>query len=119
MMQWAGWMRNKYPELDLLHHVPNGGMRSRGEAGKLKTIGVKRGVPDLFLPIARCGFHGLFVELKAHGGKVGPSQVEWITRLIDEGYAARVCWGADEAIQTIENYLKQTNGSKSGGAVNG
>ena len=52
MLAYAG---RKYPEAQLLFHVPNGGKRNAAEAAHLKRQGVKAGVPDLFLPVARGG----------------------------------------------------------------
>ena len=39
------FMENRYPELKLLHHCPNGGKRDRVSAAVLKRQGVKAGVP--------------------------------------------------------------------------
>ena len=51
IFQWAEIMAFKVPELELLHHIPNGGMRSKAEAVRFKRTGVKAGVPDLCLPV--------------------------------------------------------------------
>ena len=53
-------IRRQWPELALLHHIPNGGTRDAVEAKHLKQQGVKSGVPDICLPVARGGYHGLF-----------------------------------------------------------
>lgn len=42
-------IRRQWPELALLHHIPNGGTRDAVEAKHLKQQGVKSGVPDLCL----------------------------------------------------------------------
>lgn len=112
VMQWSRLAVGQHPELALLHHVPNGGSRHVAEAARLKAAGVKAGCPDLYLDVARGGYHGLRIELKAQGGRISPLQDWWIERLREEGYMAMVCWGADEAIATIESYLRlpcQTN----------
>lgn len=89
-------------------HIPNGGSRDAREARNLKLQGVKPGVPDLFVPLARSGFHGLFIEMKRrNGGRVSEKQAEWIERLQAENYAAVVCHGADEAINAIELYMRR------------
>lgn len=64
LFRWAAFQSGKYPELKLLYHVPNGGSRKKSEAGRFKAEGVKAGVPDLCLPVARGGYHGLYIELK-------------------------------------------------------
>lgn len=64
LFQWTTFIRTEYPEVDLMFHIPNGGSRNKLEAANLKRQGVKAGVPDLFLPVSRGGYHGLFIELK-------------------------------------------------------
>lgn len=90
---------------DYLHHSPNGGKRSPFEAKKFKQMGTKAGFPDLFLCIARGGYHGLFVELKTAKGKVSPLQQTWLDRLNKQGYKAVVCYGYDEARGVILDYV--------------
>lgn len=105
---WAAWEIAKYPELELLHHIPNGGKRNAREAANLKKQGVKAGVPDMCLPVARGGFHGLYIELKRKkGGSLSDYQKKWINQLNEQGYKAVVCHGADEAIKEIEGYLSR------------
>lgn len=87
--------------------IPNGGRRNPGEAAHMKRCGVKPGVPDIFIPVPTEKYHGLFVEMKAkHGGRLSNLQHEWIHRLRECGYDARVCFGADEAIRVITEYLE-------------
>ena len=102
---WALCQRGKYPELDLLFHIPNGGSRHPKEAANLKRQGVKAGVPDLLLPVARGEYHGLFIELKVGRNKPTDKQTGWMNALSDEGYAVRVCYGWDAAKETIIQYL--------------
>lgn len=104
--QWAKIHACKYPELELLYAIPNGGQRHIAVAAKLKAEGVKRGVPDYCLPVARGRYNGLYLELKAPGGRVTVEQNWWIDKLEDQGYAAGVCYGADEAIRILETYLR-------------
>ena len=105
LFQWVEYAKSRYPELDLLYHIPNGGKRDKLEAARLKREGVKAGVPDLCLPIARGGFHGLYIELKAGKNTATPLQRQWITALNREGYAAAVCTGWEQAAEVIGDYL--------------
>lgn len=107
VIEWAEWASAKFPCLKLLYHVPNGGSRSRAEAGRFKSEGVKAGVPDLCLPAARHGYHGLYIEMKAVGGKVSDKQTAWMNALAGEGYFCRVCYGADAAIRLLEKYVRE------------
>ena len=82
VIRWSIGQIDAWPELALLHHIPNGGKRGKAEAAKLKRMGVKPGVPDLHLPIARGGFHGLYVEMKRlDGGRVSSEQRVWLAAL--------------------------------------
>lgn len=106
LFQWTTFIRAEYPEIDLMFHIPNGGSRNKLEATNLKKQGVKAGVPDLFLPVSRGGYHGLFIELKYGKNKPTEKQTEWLTNLNEQGYAVAVCYGCDEASEKILKYLK-------------
>jgi hypothetical protein len=54
-------------------HIPNGGARTKAEAGIFKALGVRAGAPDLL--IVRAG-QALFLEVKAPGRKLSPAQIE-------------------------------------------
>lgn len=105
IFEWCAWNRGKYPELELLYHIPNGGKRSKAEAARFKREGVKAGVPDLCLPVARRGFHGLYIELKAEKGVVSAEQKKWIAELKRQNYCTFVAYGAAAAIKELVFYL--------------
>lgn len=107
LFSWARMKERKYPELRLLHHIPNGGSRNQIEAKHLKAQGVKSGVPDLCLPVARGLWHGLYIEMKRQkGGRVSDAQRRWLEDLEKQGYRAEVACGWQEAAQIIEIYLQ-------------
>lgn len=106
LFQWAGYFTNKYPELELMHHIPNGGKRAKTTAVRLKKEGVVAGVSDVFLPVARSGYHGLYIEMKAKGGKLSDNQKWWIKATMDQGYKSIVCFGWEEARDVIVEYLE-------------
>lgn len=95
----------KHPELRLLFAVPNGGDRHPAVAAKLKSEGVKAGVPDYVLPVARGPFHGLAIELKTATGSASREQKQWIADLRDQGYRAEVCRGWEQAFNLIKEYV--------------
>ena len=105
VINWARFYAKDFPELDLLHHIPNGGSRNQLEAANLKRQGVKAGVPDLCLPVARNGKHGLYVEMKWQNNKTTEKQDWWLEQLRQQGYETAVCWSAEEAMDTIAGYL--------------
>lgn len=71
----------------------------------MKRQGVKAGVCDNFLPVARHGWFGLYVELKYRGNKPSPKQIEFIEFVTKQGYLAVVCWSWSEAAEVIKEYL--------------
>lgn len=101
----------RYPlAAKLIYHVPNGGHRHKLVAIELKKQGVKAGIPDLVLPMARGGYFGLYLEFKAtppHDSPVSASQDACLHALIDQGYLAIVCRGHRDAIEAIRAYLLQ------------
>lgn len=114
VFQWAKLAEGTLPELQLLLAIPNGGHRHIAVAKKMQAEGVKAGVPDMLLPVARGGFHGLWIEMKADGsrpkrpGSKGPlseEQRRWLQALNDQGYRAAVCFGSREAIDLLTQYL--------------
>ena len=106
IFNWAKMREAIYPELKLLHHIPNGGSRNKIEAANLKRQGVKAGVPDICLPVPRGKYHGLYIELKHGKNKLSDLQAEWLRGLNEQGYLALCIYGWQDAIRIIENYLK-------------
>ena len=107
IFEWRAYQVGKYPELALLHHVPNGGKRDKTTATTLKRQGVRAGVPDLVLPVARCGYHGLYIELKAPGGALEQAQIDFLQAVEQEDYLALVCVGWRAAAQVLTAYMEQ------------
>lgn len=125
LMDWAGRQRNLYPELDYLFHVPNGGKRQKEiaidaktgeeyewcpEGNRLKLMGLKPGVPDYFLPVARGDYRGLFIEMKdcdpgKEDQKTSRAQKHWLRFLGEQGYCARPCPSWEHARDLILDYL--------------
>ncbi|WP_338585855.1 VRR-NUC domain-containing protein [Pseudomonas sp. MAG733B] len=103
-------LRIRMPEVaDLIFHVPNGGHRVKAVAAKLKAQGVKAGIPDLVLPMARGGYFGLYIEFKAtppNDAAISDSQHERIRKLNAHGYLAVVCRGHFDTMEQIRAYLR-------------
>lgn len=110
LFRWATLQECKYPELILLHHIPNGGKRNISTARRLKMEGVKSGVPDIFLPVSRGLYHGLYIELKVRGNTTTDNQDTWIAHLQKQGYQVNVCYGWEEASTVILEYLSKRSG---------
>ncbi len=102
--------RAQYPDVGtLLIHIPNGGARKNAfEGWRLKNQGVRAGVSDLLLPVARGGFFGLWIEFKAappNNAAVSDKQEEWVEAMLAQGYSAHFCLGVDAAMRVLRAYL--------------
>lgn len=113
VLQWAATARlqGHYPETRKLFAIPLGGKRHIVTAMRMKATGSKKGVPDLMLPVARQGYHGLFVELKLpeyetrkDGGR-SAEQLRWGLDLSEEGYKVAVAYGWQQAVAHLVGYL--------------
>lgn len=111
LFQWARLMEPKHPELALLFAVPNGMRTSIRTAVKAKAEGLKRGVPDVWLPVPQfrwIEYHGLVIEMKAPKGTTSPEQKRWMAALREYGWRCEVCYSTQEAIDVILDYLGAT-----------
>lgn len=115
LFRWAEAFKDDYPGLELLNGSLNGVKLFVGQAVKAKKAGMKKGFPDISLPVPRGGYHGLFIELKIKAyrnikgkmvhPKVSGEQLWWLDQLKEMGYRAVVCYGFDEAKVEIVGYL--------------
>ena len=106
LFDWASYRT----DLQLMFHIANEGRRSVQHTQALLRQGMKPGVPDIMLPVARGRYHGLFIEMKRRiGGRVSPEQRAWQKALLEEGYCAVVCKGFEDAKETIDWYMRGAN----------
>ncbi len=108
LMNWARMNEAFIPELSLLYHIPNEGKRTNG--GIIKAAGMRKGVPDLCLPVGRHGFHGLYIEMKFEGGKTTKEQNAFIKALQEQGNKVIIAYSAEQAREVIRNYLSRAVG---------
>jgi hypothetical protein len=99
-------LAGKFEEIHLLHAIPNGDWRGWGTGKKLKAQGVIPGIPDLNLPVARSGFHGLYIELKKARGSVKADQWEIMEALHRQGHCVRLCNNLEVTLRIIRDYLE-------------
>lgn len=109
LFMWASLpeQQERYPELRLMFHIPNGRKRSKIDGARLKAEGAKPGVPDIFLPVARRGFYGLFIEMKAANGALSTVQHDYLRKLTQQNYCCSVVSSFAEAKNYIEWYLRK------------
>lgn len=125
LFAWAALSVGKYPQLKWLYAVPNGGSRHIAEATKMVATGLRKGVPDIALPIPiqrrdyhsfheafKYGYHGCYIELKIkkrrkeENGGCSSEQVSWLEQLQSMGYFVAVCYGWEDARDTLIAYLE-------------
>ena len=106
LFQWADYQFKTLPELALMYAIPNGGKRHKTVAFKLKKEGVKSGVLDIHLPVARGEFIGLWIEMKFGKNVLSKVQKAWVDALRLEGHRVEICYSSIEAIEVIKDYLK-------------
>jgi hypothetical protein len=108
LFEWAAYNIKRYPELELLIHIPNEGKRSWRAGHELKLQGMKAGAPDILLPVPSRHHTALWIELKRRkGGRISEAQKHMMFALKKYGNMAVVCYGWEQARDVILNYLRQ------------
>ena len=97
IVEWLRWIE---PDCKWLH-IPNGGARTKAEAGILKALGVEAGAPDLHLCLN--GGWCAYIEIKKPGGRVTPEQTAFRNKCERRG--AR--WALAESIEDVERIFHQ------------
>jgi hypothetical protein len=107
----------RFPGLETLHSIPNGGARPKKrnpntgaiyspEAQRMVREGLKPGMPDLCLPVSRQGFLGLYIEMKdPNRPKPSQNQTTCHEQLREQGHRVEVRTSAGGAIKLISSYL--------------
>lgn len=103
LFQWAERVKGIIPAIALMYHVPNEGKRTNGAI--LKAAGLKKGVPDVCLPVPSGGFHALYIELKYGKNVPTDEQEEYMELLRQQGNKTEVCYSARDAQEKILEYL--------------
>jgi len=100
------WLSISYPHVRrVTFAIPNGGGRDIREAVNLKKQGVSPGVFDIFISVARNGFHGLYIELKVGRNKLTKEQKIFQEEVSRENYATKVCYSFESVKEAVEDYL--------------
>lgn len=100
---------------DYVYHIPNGGQRAAIEAAIMVGQGVKPGVSDFHVPLARRNFIGLWLEAKKPlnafatyneaRAAVSEEQQDYLDRMRWAGHATVVCYGWMELYVCTWYYL--------------
>lgn len=112
LFQYAEIQERTDPRWRLLNASQNGlAAASTVAAARAKAAGMKKGFPDISLPVPRGPWHGMYIELKRVGAPpsaVSTDQKKWLADLTEQGYRAIVARGWVEAVEQIETYLAFT-----------
>jgi len=105
LFHWARMRAATLPGLELLHSIPNDGIRSPITGHLYKLRGMLPGMPDICLPVPRGKYAALYIELKAGKGRLSEIQRLRLSQLEAVGNAAVPCWGWEQAQRIIKLYL--------------
>ena len=104
-VQCVRWFRMRFPG-ELIYSIPNGGYRTKTTAKLMCAEGQLAGICDLHIPIARNGYHSMYIEMKnGKAGILSNKQKEMITKLKEYGHYVAVCHSFDEFVRETEGYL--------------
>ena len=109
--RWVFAQERVYPELRWVCHIPNGGSRHPLEAVKLKRMGIRAGVADVFIPNPNpfAASKGLWIEFKSLNGKQSSSQKSFTLAMSLSGYKYEICRTSQAAINLTKSYLRIGN----------
>lgn len=113
------YLRKAYPEV-LFTISPASMVSNQFARMKLSRMGYTNGTPDIiiFKPVIKTPdrntiqtYSGLFIELKRSkiygASKQSDEQKTWQSLAEKAGYAYRLCYGAQEAYESIDWYLRE------------
>lgn len=85
----------------IMFHVPNGGKRSKAEAGRFKALGVLAGVADLqFLAEGR----PYFIEVKTESGTQSAAQKDFHSACRQQGIPYVICRDVEGALKCLKDW---------------
>ena len=106
------WLRMQHPNVaEHTLHIGNERKATYYMGYIMKRMGVLKGASDIFMAWPTKSYHGLFIEVKSKKGKPTPHQLAFLERMNAVGYLGKVCYGADEVISTMMDYLHQGTSS--------
>lgn len=106
LFAWRDTQLARYPDLEWMFAIPNGAYRDIRTAARSKREGQKAGVWDIFLPVYRKPYHGLWIEMKAGRNKLSEQQKAFSDAVIAQKFCCLVMRSWEDAAQSIESYLK-------------
>jgi hypothetical protein len=109
--QFFGILRRlDHPAAQWAFAIPNGFLDTKSKRIRAWQEGMLSGVPDIFVPYPVRGFHGLFLEFKAQGGRVTKAQEDFLNYAHSVGYKAALVFGLREALEVFKEYIEGSEG---------
>lgn len=109
VFDWIKLNEEEFPVLKTIFHCPSSFFGTGFAIVMwLKKLGFRRGIYDLIIPIAKCGYSGYWIEFKAEKKKLSKDQVaikELINQYSDNPTKFEVFYDADSCIRSIKDYL--------------
>lgn len=102
---WA----KRHPLARRAYAIPNAAKRSMRLAAHMIAEGLRKGVLDVHLPVARGLCHGLFIEFKAGRNTLTPEQRAEAHQLVADGFSVVITWDTELAIRATQDYLAGTH----------
>jgi len=100
------YIRLRYKDVLFSASVAGSVQMSVQQWRRATEAGYTKGFPDIVVYEPRGSFHGMAIEMKRKGGRVQPEQEKVLDMMRQRGYDAVVCYGADEAIEAFDEYMK-------------
>jgi hypothetical protein len=109
VMDWVRANEEMHEQLKVIFHTPNSFFGcGYGVIVWLKQLGMRKGVYDIIVPIAKNGYSSLWIEIKKDKRKLTPEQKmfsELINKHSDISTKFEVFTDSDSCIQCIKDYL--------------
>ena len=107
--EWVDLYRRSCPVPIYAFHVPNEGLRTKANGGRLKAAGMKAGVPDwcIMLPGGQMGFIELKTPAaaKTRGSGLSEEQSAFQDRCEQMGHRWALCTSLTEFEATIKGWV--------------
>ena len=103
---FVSWLDN-HPDYDKIKFsmIPNDTYtESFNQMNRNKAMGLRAGLPDMFLIVTN---HAFFIEFKTHKGIVSDKQKKWHTALNNTNTPCYVCRSVTEAQKIVISYLQR------------
>lgn len=108
IIKWADMhSRCKNKEIELLYAIPNGAHVSDKNRMRLVAEGLKKGMPDLCLPVPKGRFGSLFLEVKTRDGVLSKDQKAMHEKLESFGNKVVIVRDLFNAIDAIDDYMNE------------